>query len=102
MGRMGSNAGDYLREAHRTLKLDGQLHIFEATSRFADRDWFAASLRDLGFDVVAVEDAWKFTHVRALKAERRPIDGQEKADQKYEMREVLTQRAQVWADRYDP
>jgi hypothetical protein len=30
---MGSNFTDYLREAHRTLKLDGQLHIIEATSR---------------------------------------------------------------------
>jgi superfamily II DNA or RNA helicase len=30
---MGSNFTDYLREANRTLKLDGQLHIIEATSR---------------------------------------------------------------------
>ena len=73
---MGSNITDYLLEAHRTLKLDGQLHIIEATSRFGDRDRFAADLASLGFDVVAVEDLWKFTHIRALKTERqpRPVD----------------------------
>ncbi len=67
---MGSNITDYLREAHRCLKLDGHLHILEATSRFSDRDRFASGLKAFGFDVVAVEDKWKFTHVRALKTER--------------------------------
>ena len=71
---MGTNATDYLREAHRTLKLDGQLHVIEATSRFTDRDRFVAGLRGLGFDVIAVEDTWKFTRVRALKTERRAAD----------------------------
>ncbi len=31
---MGANFADYLREAYRVLKLDGSLHIWEATSRF--------------------------------------------------------------------
>ena len=35
---MGANFADYLREAYRTLKLDGQLHILEATERFTDRE----------------------------------------------------------------
>ncbi len=69
---MGTNVADYLREAHRTLKLDGYLHILEATSRFSDRERFASGLKAFGFDVVAVEDKWKFTHVRALKTERLP------------------------------
>ena len=69
---MGANITDYVREAHRTLKLDGQLHIVEATSRFSDRDRFAADLTALGFDVVAVGDTWRFTHIRALKTERQP------------------------------
>ncbi len=30
---MGANFTDYLREAHRSLKLDGHLHVIEATSR---------------------------------------------------------------------
>ena len=69
---MGSNFTDYVREAHRTLKLDGQLHIYEATSRFSDRDRFAHDLESLGFAVVSVDDAWKFTHIRALKTESPP------------------------------
>ncbi|HMC67074.1 MAG TPA: DEAD/DEAH box helicase family protein [Gemmataceae bacterium] len=69
---MGANFTDYLREAYRTLKLDGQLHIIEATSRFTDRDQFVDGLRAFGFDVVKVEDLWKFTRIRALKTERQP------------------------------
>ncbi len=34
---MGNNFEEYLREAHRTLKLDGLMHIIEATGRFSDR-----------------------------------------------------------------
>jgi hypothetical protein len=69
---MGDNFTGYLREAYRTLKLDGDLHIIEATSRFANRDGFVEGLKRLGFAVVSVEDKWKFTHLRALKTERRP------------------------------
>ena len=67
---MGSNFADYLREAHRTLKLDGQLHITEATARFTDRRRVVEALADLGFDVVRVEGIWRFTHIRGLKTER--------------------------------
>jgi Hypothetical methyltransferase/Probable Zinc-ribbon domain/Type III restriction enzyme, res subunit/Helicase conserved C-terminal domain len=67
---MGANFTDYLREAHRTLKLDGQIHIIEATERFSDREQFAKNLEHLGFDVIRVEDLWKFTHIRAMKTER--------------------------------
>jgi hypothetical protein len=69
---MGANVTDYIREAHRVLKLDGQLHVIEATSRFSDRAGFVKSLEALGFAVVTVEDKWKFTHIRALKSERKP------------------------------
>ncbi len=69
---MGSNVTDYLKEAHRALKLDGQLHIIEATSRFSDRAQFAATLGDLGFEVMPVTDMWKFTHIRAIKTDRPP------------------------------
>jgi hypothetical protein len=69
---MGANFTDYLREAWRLLKLDGHLHIYEATSRLTDRDRFAAGLRGLGFSIVTIEDAWKFTHVHALKIDRMP------------------------------
>ena len=74
---MGSNFTDYLREAYRTLKLDGQLHIIEATSRFSDLRQFQNELEALGFDVVSVQDMWKFTHIRAMKTERRLQEGVE-------------------------
>jgi ubiquinone/menaquinone biosynthesis C-methylase UbiE len=74
---MGANFKDYLREAWRVLKLDGQLHVFEATSRFSDRDAFVAGLKKLGFAIVEVRDAWKFTHIRAMKTERAPEAGVE-------------------------
>ena len=69
---MGANFADYLREAHRTLKLDGQLHVIEATARFSDRNAFVKAVERLGFAIVSVEDKWKFTHIRALKTERQP------------------------------
>ncbi len=69
---MGANFADYLREAYRTLKLDGDLHIWESTSRFNDGSDFAKGLEALGFTLVTIEDEWKFTHIRALKTERRP------------------------------
>jgi Hypothetical methyltransferase len=69
---MGANFADYVREAYRTLKLDGQLHVLEATERFSDRNAFVKGLEALGFAIVSVEDQWKFTHIRALKTERQP------------------------------
>ena len=72
---MGANFADYIREANRTLKLDGQLHVIEATARFTDRNGFAKALEGLGFAIVSVEDKWKFTHIRAIKTERPPRDG---------------------------
>jgi len=69
---MGANFAEYLQEAHRTLKLDGLLHIIEATERFQNRDRFVRDLERLGFAVVRVEDKWKFTHIQALKTELTP------------------------------
>ena len=61
---MGANAPDYIGEACRTLKLDGHLHILEATSRFSNRDQFVKSLEALGFAGLTVEDKWKFYSAR--------------------------------------
>ena len=74
---MGSNFTDYLKEAHRTLKLDGRLHIYEATSRFTDREKFVADLRTLGFSQIEVSDQWKFTYLVAtehITAPRSPVE----------------------------
>jgi superfamily II DNA or RNA helicase len=72
---MGNNFTDYILEAYRTLKLDGQLHVIEKSSRFSSRDSFAKDLACLGFAVIAVTDIWKFTHIRAIKTERSPTVG---------------------------
>jgi hypothetical protein len=72
---MGSNVTDYLFEAWRVLKLDGHLHVYEATSRFGEeggREAFVDGLGRLGFDIVRVEDRSKFTYVHAIKSGRRP------------------------------
>lgn len=69
---MGRNFTDYLREAYRTLKLDGSLHIIEATSRFRNIADFTKGLKQLGFSVVETRDLWKFTHIHAIKTENPP------------------------------
>src|SRR5262249_35496859 len=67
---MGSNFTDYIREAHRCLKLDGFLFLVEATSRFKDVEQFKADLGRLGFDIASAEQKWKFTFIKAIKSER--------------------------------
>jgi len=69
---MGSNFTDYLKEAYRILKIDGQLHIIEATSRFSNREQFVKDLSQLGFQIISVDDNWRFTQIRAMKAEMSP------------------------------
>ncbi len=70
---MGSSVGDYLREAYRTLALDGLLHIYEATKRFEDRVKFGKSLKKFGFSNVEVSDCGNFTHITAKKSEYQPV-----------------------------
>jgi superfamily II DNA or RNA helicase len=74
---MGSNFTDYLREAHRTLKLDGQLHIIEATSRFRNIAEFHSDLENLGFAVISIQQIAQFTHIRSMKIEAKARKGSE-------------------------
>lgn len=68
---MGTNYIDYLREAHRCLKLDGHLWIAEPTSRIKDIALFKNLLYLLGFDVIGNESVRsKFTFIKALKTDR--------------------------------
>lgn len=67
---MGSNFIDYLKEANRCLKLDGQLWIAEPTSRIKEIGAFKDLLFRLGFDVSRVDEKWKFTFIKAIKSER--------------------------------
>ena len=72
---MGSNFTDYLREAHRVLKIDGHLHIWEATSRFTDVDSFCSGLEQLGFRTFQPSRRGQFTHIEAQKTDREPLEG---------------------------
>ena len=69
---MGANLTDYLREAHRVLKIDGGLHVWEATSRFNDVEQFCASLDRLGFKTFPPEERGQFTYIEAQKTDRQP------------------------------
>lgn len=69
---MGSNITDYIREAHRCLRLDGDLHIWEPASYFADVSAFCADLGKLGFDVLSPSKQGLFMRVRALKNANAP------------------------------
>ncbi|MBW4462468.1 MAG: DEAD/DEAH box helicase family protein [Nodosilinea sp. WJT8-NPBG4] len=66
---MGLNISDYIREAARTLKLDGQLLIYEATSHFKDLEGFVKGLEKAGFKTIESTEVWKFRYIHAIKAE---------------------------------
>jgi superfamily II DNA or RNA helicase len=66
---MGANFTDYIREAYRVLRLDGQLHIWEASSRFSDLQAFINGLEAHGFTLVAISSG-KFTNLQLIKGER--------------------------------
>ena len=69
---MGDNFTDYIREAQRVLKIDGHLHIWEATSRFKDVQRFCISLNKLGFKTFPPEERGQFTYIQAHKTDRQP------------------------------
>jgi hypothetical protein len=66
---MGLNIADYIREATRTLKLDGQLWIYEATSHIKDLQGFTSNLELAGFRVIENIEVSKFRYIRAIKSE---------------------------------
>ena len=66
---MGLNIADYIREATRTLKLDGQLWIYEVTSHIKDLEGFVRGLKLAGFRIIENTEVWKFRYIRAIKSE---------------------------------
>lgn len=70
---MGANFTDYVREAHRALKIDGTLHIWEATTRFGDVDQFCDDLSRVGFRAMPATAKGKFTHIEASKNPAPPM-----------------------------
>jgi Hypothetical methyltransferase/Probable Zinc-ribbon domain/Type III restriction enzyme, res subunit len=66
---MGLNITDYIREAARTLKLDGQLWIYEVTSHIKDLQRFVRGLELAGFRIIENTEVWKFRYIQAIKSE---------------------------------
>ena len=66
---MGLNISDYIREAARTLKLDGQLWIYEVSSHITDLQRFTRSLELAGFRIIENMEVWKFQYIRAIKSD---------------------------------
>lgn len=66
---MGKNYVDYLVEAKRTLKLDGQLLIYEVESQSKDINDLIINLESLGFNIIENYVNWKFRFIRAIKSE---------------------------------
>lgn len=66
---MGINISDYIREAARTLKLDGQLLIYEVNSHFRNLQGFIHGLESSGFKIIENTEVWKFRYIQAIKSE---------------------------------
>jgi Hypothetical methyltransferase/Type III restriction enzyme, res subunit/Probable Zinc-ribbon domain len=66
---MGLNSADYIQEAARTLKLDGQLWIYEVTSHIKDLREFIRNLELAGFRIIENVEISKFQYIQAIKAE---------------------------------
>lgn len=65
---MGKNYVDYLIEAERTLKLDGQLLVYEVESQSKDITDLVRNLEFLGFNIIENYINWKFRFIRAIKS----------------------------------
>ncbi len=70
---MGANFTEYLREAHRCLRVDGELHVWEPANKFDDVEQFCVDLGHLGFDVLPPRKEGLFMRIRALKNVSAPI-----------------------------
>jgi hypothetical protein len=65
---MGKNIDQYIREAARTLRLDGQLWIYEPSSHIKNIDNFITMLKQAGFSVTEPVEQYKFLHIIAIKS----------------------------------
>ena len=63
------NISDYIREAARTLKLDGQLWIYEIDCHIKNLHQFTRGLELAGFRIIENIGVWKFRYIRAIKSE---------------------------------
>lgn len=70
---MGRNYLDYIKEAHRCLKLDGHLWIAETTSRYQNLSSFEEELSKIGFDLLRKQEKGNFTFLRLIKSDRHSL-----------------------------
>lgn len=69
---MGANFTDYIRQARRCLRPDGQLHIWEPASYFDDVEKFTDGLAKLGFEVMPPHQHDKFLRLYAVRNTTKP------------------------------
>lgn len=69
---MGANFTEYLREAHRCLRLDGALHLWEPASYFEDPAAFCRALQRLGFEPTLPVVEGAFVRVYTTKNSKQP------------------------------
>jgi hypothetical protein len=73
---MGANCANYIKEAQRILRIDGQLWIAETANRVEDVEAFCTSVERFGFDAIGhAERTDRFVIMRFQKAEREPVPG---------------------------
>jgi hypothetical protein len=69
---MGANFTDYIREAHRRLRVDGMLHIWDAASYFEDVGKFCSALGRLGFEMTSPSTEGAFVWIYTTKNATKP------------------------------
>eukprot|EP00741_Cyanophora_paradoxa_P015096 tig00020848_g14567.t1 len=57
---MGTNASDFVKEAHRVLKPKGELKVAEVVSRIQNIEQLSKEICMLGFKLVSVDESSKF------------------------------------------
>ena len=65
---MGKNVADYINEAARVVRLDGQLWIYETEARLQTLLSLEQILETSGFKIIENETKWKFRYIRAIKS----------------------------------
>lgn len=69
MSLMGNNLEDYIEEAYRTLRLGGQLLIWNTGDEEANSSLYGL-IQERGFNVVDAEEVYKFYRMLAIKQAR--------------------------------
>merc|ERR1712098_616082 len=64
---MGTNLGDYLKEANRLLKPGGLLKVAEVSSRFSSVSGFIGSVKQWGFQILNQRELSSMFHLMDFK-----------------------------------